>query len=118
MGCERRARRTRRTEFDELVNRVVDCALEVLSQLGPELLELPYEQYLPLFVLFSASLRENALSNYPLLITHHCFTSLREAQASLFRVQNQLGILDALHGLTLFGYHRPSTNAGSRPMDG
>jgi hypothetical protein len=38
--------------FDELVNRVVDCALKVLSQLGPELLESTYEQYLPLFVLF------------------------------------------------------------------
>jgi len=33
-------------EFNELANRVVDCALKVLSQLDPKLLELPYEQCL------------------------------------------------------------------------
>ena len=103
-------------EFDELANRVVDCALRVLSQLGPELLELPYEQCLfPLRVLLRGEMS-------PL----HNSVPLREAQASLFRVQNQPGILDALHDLTLFGCSRPSTNigcyhelqTGSRSMDG
>jgi hypothetical protein len=48
-GCEarpeiegnspRRARRTRRMEFDELSNRVIGCAIEVHWELGPGLLE-------------------------------------------------------------------------------
>ena len=33
-------------EFDELSNRVIKCALEVHSQLGPGLLEVTYEQCL------------------------------------------------------------------------
>jgi len=41
---------------------------------------------LPIVLCVSASLRENAfsLSHYPLLITHHCFTSLREALCPAF----------------------------------
>jgi len=42
----RRARRTRRMEFDELSNRVIGCALEVHRELGPGLLESTYEQCL------------------------------------------------------------------------
>jgi len=42
----RRARRTRRMEFDELSNRVIGCAIEVHRQLGPGLLESTYEQCL------------------------------------------------------------------------
>ena len=33
-------------EFDELSNRVIGCAIEVHRELGPGLLESPYEQYL------------------------------------------------------------------------
>jgi len=42
----RRARRTRRMEFDELSNRVIGCAIEVHRELGPGLLESTYEQCL------------------------------------------------------------------------
>ena len=42
----RRARRTRRMEFDELSSRVIGCALEVHRELGPGLLESTYEQCL------------------------------------------------------------------------
>ena len=42
----RRARRTRRMEFDELSNRVIGSALEVHRELGPGLLESTYEQCL------------------------------------------------------------------------
>ena len=39
----RRARRTRRMEFDELSNRVIDCAIEVHRELSPGLLESIHE---------------------------------------------------------------------------
>jgi hypothetical protein len=31
-------------EFDELLNRVIGCAIKVYRELGPELSESPYEQ--------------------------------------------------------------------------
>jgi hypothetical protein len=33
-------------EFDELSNRVIDCAIEIHRELGPESSESPYEQCL------------------------------------------------------------------------
>ncbi len=41
----RRARRTRRMEFDELSKQVIGCAIEVHHELGPGLLEPTYETY-------------------------------------------------------------------------
>jgi len=82
----RRARRTRRVEFNELANRVVDCALKVLSQLDPELLELPYEQCLSplraLRVLRGGTILCPCESHKPFLSPVRCTHSSRKGVAA------------------------------------